>query len=60
MNVVINKASLYYEVHGRGEPLLRLQGCWIIGAPGERKLHLASTPPASSLAMPLRCSIIFT
>lgn len=27
MNVVINKASLYYEIHGRGEPLLMLQGC---------------------------------
>lgn len=26
MNVVINKANLYYEVHGQGEPLLLLQG----------------------------------
>jgi pimeloyl-ACP methyl ester carboxylesterase len=26
MNVVINKANLYYEIHGRGEPLLMLQG----------------------------------
>ena len=26
MNVVVNKANLYYEVHGRGEPLLMLQG----------------------------------
>lgn len=26
MNVVVNKANLYYEIHGRGEPLLMLQG----------------------------------
>ena len=26
MNVVINKANLYYEIHGRGEPLLMVQG----------------------------------
>lgn len=26
MNVVINKANLYYETHGRGEPLVMLQG----------------------------------
>lgn len=26
MNAVINKANLYYEIHGRGEPLLMLQG----------------------------------
>jgi pimeloyl-ACP methyl ester carboxylesterase len=26
MNVVINQANLYYEIHGRGEPLLMLQG----------------------------------
>lgn len=26
MNVVINKANLYYEIHGQGEPLLLLQG----------------------------------
>ncbi|HKY28394.1 MAG TPA: alpha/beta fold hydrolase [Pyrinomonadaceae bacterium] len=26
MNVVLNKANLYYEVHGGGEPLLMIQG----------------------------------
>lgn len=26
MNAVINKANLYYETHGRGEPLLMIQG----------------------------------
>lgn len=26
MNIIINKANLYYEVHGQGEPLLMLQG----------------------------------
>lgn len=26
MNVIINNANLYYEIHGRGEPLLMLQG----------------------------------
>jgi pimeloyl-ACP methyl ester carboxylesterase len=26
MNVVINKANLYYEIHGRGEPLLMVPG----------------------------------
>ena len=26
MNAVINKANLYYEIHGQGEPLLMLQG----------------------------------
>lgn len=26
MNVVINKANLYYEIHGQGEPLLMIQG----------------------------------
>ena len=26
MNVVVNKANLYYEIHGRGEPLLLIQG----------------------------------
>jgi pimeloyl-ACP methyl ester carboxylesterase len=26
MNVVINKANLYYEIHGLGEPLLMIQG----------------------------------
>ena len=26
MNVVLNKGNLYYEIHGRGEPLLLIQG----------------------------------
>ena len=26
MNVVLNEANLYYEIHGRGEPLLMIQG----------------------------------
>ena len=26
MNVVVNKANLFYEIHGEGEPLLMLQG----------------------------------
>lgn len=26
MEVVINKAKLYYEIHGQGAPLLTLQG----------------------------------
>jgi pimeloyl-ACP methyl ester carboxylesterase len=26
MNVVLNKANLYYEIHGQGEPLLMIQG----------------------------------
>lgn len=26
MNAVVNKANLYYEIHGRGQPLLMLQG----------------------------------
>ena len=37
MNVVINKANLYYEIHGRGEPLLMLQG-WGMDITGWRHI----------------------